>query len=198
MRASLASEPVKTTAEIHRVRPALTFESKLVELSGQVVDHHPLAAGLPQPVHSVDEVRHHLVDGVGVRHDVFGLQHPRIQDAAYALPLGSHPARINGEGTATTQVKRIQVAAKCLSTGNTLADPVITCLQTSFTKIIHISESPTCLVPHGTTPNARNRSVISHSVTWIGVTRLAPPSGELNVNKFTSRDLCDRKNEIPM
>lgn len=133
--ASLASEPVKTTAEIHRVRPALTFKSKLVELSGQVVDHHSLAAGLPQPVHSVDKVRHHLVDGVGVRHDVFGLQHPRIQDAAYALPLGSHPARINGKGTATAQVKCIQVAAKCFSTGNTLVYPVITCLQTSFTKM---------------------------------------------------------------
>lgn len=171
---------MKTTADIHRVRPALTFESKLVELSGQVVDHHPLAAGLPQPVHSVDEVRHHLVDGVGVRHDVFGLQHPRIQDAAYVLPLGSHPARINGRGTATTQVKRIQAAAKCLSTGNTRL----------LTLLLHVYKHLSSKLFTYLNP----QPVLFRSVTWIGVTRLAPPSGELNVNKFTSRDLCDRKN----
>lgn len=86
---------VKTTVEIVCVCPPLTFKGKLVELPGQVIDHHPLAAGLPQPVHPVDKVRDHLVDGVGVRQDMFGLQHPWIQDAAYALPLGAHSARSN-------------------------------------------------------------------------------------------------------
>lgn len=82
-----------TETETRRARSPLTFKSKLVEFSSQVVDHHSLAVGLPQPFHSVDEVRHHLVDGVGVGLDVFGLQHPRIQDAAYALPLGTHSTR---------------------------------------------------------------------------------------------------------
>lgn len=90
-----AARWVKTSLQIVCACPPLTFESKLVELSGQVVDHHSLAAGLPQPVHPVDEVGDHLVDGVGVRQDVFGLQHPRVQDAAYALPLRTHSARIN-------------------------------------------------------------------------------------------------------
>lgn len=71
----------------------LTFKGKLVELPGHVVDHHPPALLHPEPRHSVDEVRHHQIDGVGVRGDVFGLQHAGIEDAADALPLGSHSAK---------------------------------------------------------------------------------------------------------
>lgn len=67
-----------------------TFKSKLVELSRHVVDHHPPAMVRPEPDRFVDEVRHHLVDGVAVGGDVFWLQHPGIQDAADALPLGPH------------------------------------------------------------------------------------------------------------
>lgn len=67
-----------------------TFKRKLVELSSHVVDHHPPAMVRPEPDHFVDEVRHHLVDGVAVGGDVFWLQHPGIQDAADALPLGPH------------------------------------------------------------------------------------------------------------
>lgn len=84
---------VKKRTEPREFSRALTFKGKLVELSGHVVDHHPPAVLRPEPHRSFDEVRHHLVDGVGVGGDVFGLQHPGIQDAADALPLVSHPAK---------------------------------------------------------------------------------------------------------
>lgn len=71
----------------------LTFKSKFVEFSSHIIDHDSAAGGIPQPGHSFDEVRHHLVDGVGVRGDVFGFQHARIQDAADALPLGPHSTK---------------------------------------------------------------------------------------------------------
>lgn len=70
-----------------------TFEGELVELSSHVVDHHPCTLLGPEPPRPLDEVRHHLVDGVGVGGDVLGLQHAWVQDAADALPLGSHPAQ---------------------------------------------------------------------------------------------------------
>lgn len=70
----------------------LTFKSKFVELFSEVVDHHALSAGFSEPGHFFDEVRHHLVDGVGVRRHVFGLQHSRVQDAPNTMPLDAHPA----------------------------------------------------------------------------------------------------------
>lgn len=70
----------------------LTFKSKLVEFSGQVIDQVSLSTSVPQPCHPADEVRHHVVDGVRVSGDVFGLQHAGVQDATDALPLCSHPA----------------------------------------------------------------------------------------------------------
>lgn len=74
----------------------LTFKGKLVELSSHVVDHHPPAVLRPEPHHFFYEVRHHHVDGVAVGGDVLGLQHPGIQDAADALPLGPHSAKPGG------------------------------------------------------------------------------------------------------